>query len=222
MPMPKPSRRAVLAGAAAVAGGVALDAVSAAPALAAPAAAATPASLLPADPIAHLLRRATYGATPASLAEATTLGVTGWLDKQLNPAAIADAGCDALLTRLPLATASVATVRATIAKHSYDAFKQLGQATVARAVWSNRQLFEVVAAFWANPLHAAAPPGGTWDNRPDYDVTVTRKYALGTFADMLKASARHPAMLWYLDQRSSTKAHPNENYARELMELHTV
>jgi uncharacterized protein (DUF1800 family) len=51
---------------------------------------------------------------------------------------------------------------------------------------------------------------------------VTRKYTFGRFADMLKASARHPAMLTYLDNRSSTKALPNENYARELMELHTV
>jgi uncharacterized protein (DUF1800 family) len=220
MPMPKPSRRALLAGAAAVAGGVALDAVAAAPALADTPAATAP--QLPADPIAHLLRRATYGATPAALAEATALGVTGWLDRQLNPAAIADADCDALVARLPLATATIAGVRAKIGVHSYDAFKQLGYATVARAAWSNRQLFETVAAFWANHLHVAAPSGGTWDNRPDYDVTVTRGYALGRFADMLKASARHPAMLWYLDQRSSTQAQPNENYARELMELHTV
>ncbi len=220
MPMPKPSRRALLAGAAAVAGGVALDAVSAAPALAAPASAAG--GTLPADPIAHLLRRATYGATPATRAEATRLGAGGWLDQQLDPTAIADSDCDALIARLPLATASIATVRATLAKHSYDAFKQLGQATVARAAWSNRQLFEVVAAFWANHLHVAAPSGGAWDNRPDYDVTVTRRYALGSYADMLKASARHPSMLWFLDQMSSTKAQPNENYARELMELHTV
>lgn len=216
--MPMTSRRTLLAGAAAVAGGAALAATSSTPALAA----TTTTTLLPADPVAHLLRRATYGATPAGLAEAARLGVTGWLDRQLDPAAIADADCDALVARLPLATASVAAVRAAITVHSYDAFKQLGLATVARAAWSNRQLFEVVAAFWANHLHVTAPSGGTWDNRPDYDVTVTRKYALGTFADMLKASARHPAMLWYLDQKSSTKTQPNENYARELMELHTV
>jgi uncharacterized protein (DUF1800 family) len=217
MQMPKPSRRALLGGAAAVAGGLALQAGTAAPA-----AAATSAALLPADPIAHLLRRATYGPTPASLAEATRLGVSGWLDKQLNPSAIADADCDALLARLPMANADVTTVRATLAKNSYDGFKQLGQATVARAVWSNRQLFETAVGFWANHLHVASPSGAVWDSRGDYDKNVTRKYALGTFADMLKASARHPAMLTYLDNRSSTKAHPNENYARELMELHTV
>jgi uncharacterized protein (DUF1800 family) len=222
MPMPQPSRRSLLGGAAAVAAsGLIADVATAAPAAAAPA--ATPAAaLLPAEPIAHLLRRATYGSTPTALAEATTLGVAGWLDRQLNPAAIDDAACDALVARLPLAGASVAAVRAALPVHSYDAFGQLGRAIIARAIWSKRQLFETVAGFWANHLHVAAPSSGVWDSRPDYDQSVTRRYTFGTFADMLKASARHPAMLTYLDNRSSTRAHPNENYARELMELHTV
>ena len=210
------SRRAVLATAAAVAGGVALGTA------AAPAYAAEPAGLLPADPVAHLLRRATFGATPAALAEATRLGVAGWLDRQLNPAAIADTVTDGVLARLPMAGAGIATVRAQIGKNSYDAFKQLGRATVARAIWSERQLLESTVNFFNNVLHVAAPSSGVWDSRPDYDVQVIRKHAFGRFADMLKASARHPAMLTYLDNRSSTKAHPNENYARELMELHTV
>ncbi|MFF5296664.1 DUF1800 domain-containing protein [Paractinoplanes globisporus] len=174
------------------------------------------------DPIAHLLRRATFGPTPASLAEATRLGVNGWLDRQLNPASIDDARADAVLSRLPLAGASIASVRSTIKVHSYEAFGQLGRAVVARAAWSERQLFEVVAQFWANHLHITAPSSGVWDSRPDYETQVIRRYALGKFADLLKASMRHPAMLTYLDNRSSTKAHPNENYARELMELHTV
>jgi uncharacterized protein (DUF1800 family) len=106
--------------------------------------------------------------------------------------------------------------------HSYDGFKELGRAAVARAAWSNRQLFEATVAFWANHLHVAAPSSGVWDSRMDYDKQVLRKHAFGRFADMLKASMRHPAMLTYLDNRSSTKANPNENYARELMELHTV
>jgi uncharacterized protein (DUF1800 family) len=215
------TRRTLLAASAAVAGGVAL----AGPAQAAPAAPAAlldAPALVSADPIAHLLRRATYGPTPASLAEATRLGVAGWLDRQLNPAAIDDAACDSLLTRLPLAGADVATVRAKLPLHSYDAFGQLGRAAVARAAWSNRQLFESAAMFWANHLHVAAPSSGVWDSRSDYDKQVTRKYALGKYADMLKAAARHPAMLTYLDNRSSTKIQPNENYARELMELHTV
>ena len=217
----KTSRRTVLAGAAAAVaatGGLALEGAVAA----APAAAAGPGDLLPADPVAHLVRRATFGPTPATLAEAAKLGVPGWLDRQLNPAAIDDAACEALVKRLPLAGADIATVRAKLPVHSYEAFGQLGRATVARAIWSNRQLFEMTVNFWSNHLHVAAPSSGVWDSRAGYDAQVIRKHAFGRFADMLKASARHPAMLTYLDNRSSTKAHPNENYARELMELHTV
>jgi uncharacterized protein (DUF1800 family) len=217
----KTSRRTVLAGAAAAVaatGGPALEGAVAA----APAAAAGLGDLLPADPIAHLVRRATFGPTPAGLAEAAKLGVTGWLDRQLDPGAIDDAATEALIKRLPLAGADIATVRAKLPVHSYEAFGQLGRATVARAIWSNRQLFEMTVHFWSNHLHVAAPSSGVWDSRADYDAQVIRKHAFGRFADMLKASARHPAMLTYLDNRSSTKAHPNENYARELMELHTV
>jgi uncharacterized protein (DUF1800 family) len=217
MQMPQTSRRVVLAAATAAVTGLAVDAAAAAPA-----AAAGHGDLLPSDPIAHLVRRATFGPTPAALAEAAKLGVDGWLDRQLNPSAISDPVCDGVLGRLPLAGADIATVRARLPKHSYEAFGQLGRATVARAIWSNRQLFEMTVQFFANHLHVAAPSSGVWDSRPDYDRQVTRRYAFGRFADMLKASARHPAMLTYLDNRSSTRAHPNENYARELMELHTV
>ncbi|MEV0900096.1 DUF1800 domain-containing protein [Actinoplanes sp. NPDC049802] len=214
--MAKPTRRAVLAGSVAVA------ALTATGATAAVAAAPALAGTLGSDPIAHLLRRATFGPTPESLAEARRLGVKGWLDRQLDPARIDDKKCDAVLARLPLAGADAAAVRAGLAKHSYEAFGQLGRAAIARAAWSNRQLFEQVVAFWSNHLHIAAPSSGVWDTRAEYDRVVIRRHAFGRFADMLKAGARHPAMLTYLDQRSSTKAHPNENYARELMELHTV
>ncbi|MBM2620161.1 DUF1800 domain-containing protein [Actinoplanes sp. LDG1-06] len=194
--------------------------------LAAPAEAAAvsldAASLVSADPIAHLVRRATFGPTPESLAEARKLGAVAWLDRQLDPTKIADPVCDELMARLPLAGASIATTRSKLAKNSYDGFKQLGRAAVARAAWSNRQLFEMTVMFFANHLHVAAPSSQTWDSRADYDAQVIRKYAFGRFADMLKASMKHPAMLTFLDNRSSTKAHPNENYARELMELHTV
>jgi uncharacterized protein (DUF1800 family) len=202
----------------------AAGAATVAVAVAAPARAAarSEADLVSGDPIAHLLRRATFGPTPASLAEARRLGLNGWLDRQLDPAAIDDSRAGAVLSRLPLAGASIAAVRSAIKVHSYEAFGQLGRAAIVRAAWSERQLYEVVVQFWANHLHITAPSGGVWDSRSDYDAQVLRKHAFGRYADLLKASMRHPAMLTYLDNRSSTRAHPNENYARELMELHTV
>jgi uncharacterized protein (DUF1800 family) len=178
------------------------------------------------DPALHLLRRATYGPTPATEAELRGIGVTAWLDRQLNPAAIDDAACDALLTRYPLIGLDIAGVRAKVTAGAmkfgaWDAMQQLGSAAVARAAWSRRQLLEVMVDVWSNHLNVTCPTGEVWDSRAAYDVLI-RKHALGRFADLLKATATAPAMLSYLDNRTSTKAKPNENYARELMELHTV
>jgi hypothetical protein len=187
----------------------------------------TASDFVAADPLLHLLRRATYGPTPASIAEIRTLGATKWLDRQLAPTSIPDTVSDSLVARLPLSGLSVAGIRAkvkagTLPIYSWDPMFQVGCAAMARAIWSNRQLYEVMVDFWSNHLNVTCPSGDVWDSRPDYDRTVIRKFAFGRFADMLKASAKHPAMLTYLDNRFSTKAAPNENYGRELLELHTV
>jgi uncharacterized protein (DUF1800 family) len=228
-------RRRLLATAAVAGAGVALAETVAAPAAAqaAQAAQAVPTDAGPvrstatvqttaaADPL-HLLRRATYGRTADSEAELRSLGAAAWLDRQLNPKSIDDAACDAIVARFPLVSLGITAVRGSIRKGAWDAMQQLGTAAVARACWSRRQLFEVMVDFWSNHLNVTCPSSDVWDSRPDYDRTVIRAHALGRFADMLKASAAHPAMLSYLDNRSSTKDRPNENYARELMELHTV
>jgi uncharacterized protein (DUF1800 family) len=186
-----------------------------------------PSALVAPDAQLHLLRRATYGPTPASIAEIRALGTTAWLDRQLNPAAIADPECDALIRRLPHTGLSIGGVHATVRagklkQYTWDVMYQVGQAAIARAAWSNRQLFEVMAEFWGNHLNVTCPSGDVWDSRGDYERTVIRRHTFGRFADMLKASARHPAMLTYLDNRHSTRTAPNENYGRELLELHTV
>ncbi|GAA2889562.1 hypothetical protein Acy02nite_58120 [Actinoplanes cyaneus] len=183
--------------------------------------------LLPADPLLHLLRRATFGPSPAAIAQIRTLGASAWLDRQLNPGSIDDSAADALIARLPLCGLSIGEIRARVAAGQLKQFDwspmwQLSFAAPVRAIWSERQLFEVMCDFWSNHLNVTCPSGDVWDSRTDYDRTVIRKYALGTFAEMLKASARHPAMLTYLDNRYSTRLAPNENYGRELMELHTV
>jgi uncharacterized protein (DUF1800 family) len=187
----------------------------------------TAADFLPADPLLHLLRRATYGPTPAAVAEIRQLGAAAWLDAQLKPATIADPVADGLAARFPWCAATTPAIRAavtakTLKPYDWTPVWQVGFATLARAIWSKRQLLEVMTEFWSNHLNVTCPSGDVWDSRADYDATVIRKYALGSFADLLKASARHPAMLTYLDNRSSTKAAPNENYGRELLELHTV
>lgn len=76
--------------------------------------------------------------------------------------------------------------------------------------------------FWFNHLNVFVGKGAVRPFVGHYAVNVTRTHALGRFEDMLLASARHPAMLLYLDQARSTARGLNENYARELMELHTL
>jgi len=99
-------------------------------------------------------------------------------------------------------------------------FAAIPQRFTARAAWSSRQLLEVMVNFWSNHLnvhtgdkHALA--------RHEYDALI-RRNALGNFRDLLIASAESAEMLRYLNSTQSTKKQPNENYARELLELHTV
>jgi uncharacterized protein (DUF1800 family) len=218
---PTPTRRDVIKASAAVAGGLAV-----AGSLSAVAAAAEPeagADFVPSDQELHLLRRATYGPTPASVATMRSQGRKTWLDKQLNPAAIDDSMCDHLIAqRFPGMKWTIPQARSNIEAFSVGLMYDVTSATISRAVWSKRQLLEVMCDFWSNHLNVSNPSDNVWDNRHDYDRVVIRKHALGRFEDMLVASAIHPAMLLYLNNAESTKDNPNENYGRELLELHSV
>jgi uncharacterized protein (DUF1800 family) len=76
--------------------------------------------------------------------------------------------------------------------------------------------------FWFNHLNVFVGKGSVRPFVGHYVVNVIRANALGRFEDLLLASAKHPAMLFYLDQAQSNSRGLNENYARELMELHTL
>lgn len=169
-----------------------------------------------------LLRRASYGPTAAMRGLIASAGPAAWLEQQLNPARIADPG-GATVTRLfPRLRMTSAQVRAQFEDDQWKVMYDLVAAHIGRAIWSERQLFEVMVDFWSNHLNINAPNGDVWDTRHRYDIDVIRANAMGNFGTMLAASAFHPAMLRYLNNADSTKEHPNENYARELMELHTV
>jgi len=85
---------------------------------------------------------------------------------------------------------------------------------------SQLQLLEVMTDVWSNLLYISLVRK-TFPHRPRFDATV-RPNALGTYEQLLAAAVLHPAMLCYLDNARSTKAAPNENLGRELLELHTV
>jgi uncharacterized protein (DUF1800 family) len=98
----------------------------------------------------------------------------------------------------------------------------LEEAKVLRAVYSERQLEEVLVDFWFNHFNVFAGKGATRNYITEYEREAIRPYVLGNFRDMLGATAKHPAMLFYLDNWQSKNGAINENYARELLELHTL
>lgn len=109
---------------------------------------------------------------------------------------------------------------------------ELEEAKLLRAVQSERQLQEVLVDFWFNHFNVFAGKGATRNYLNEYEREAIRPHVLGNFRDMLEASAKSPAMLFYLDNwQNVSEDSPspggaqrgvNENYARELMELHTL
>jgi hypothetical protein len=110
--------------------------------------------------------------------------------------------------------------------------QDLTQAKLLRAVYSKRQLEEVLADFWYNHFNVFLDKGADRYLVTSYEQQVIRPRVLGKFKDLLVETAKSPAMLFYLDnwQSSGPQAGParrgsrglNENYGRELLELHTL
>ncbi|WP_375429860.1 DUF1800 domain-containing protein [uncultured Friedmanniella sp.] len=176
-----------------------------------------------ADPVLHLLRRATYGPTPALVKRVRAQGTTAWLESQLKPASIKDAKIDSLMPRWPGRDWTSLQVRQQLDSVERWAFMYgVVERHIARAIWSERQLLEMMVGFWTNHLVVPVPTAEVYDSAHLYQRDVIRAHALGRYSDLLWAAVRHPALLRILDLANSTKNAPNENHARELLELHTV
>lgn len=180
-------------------------------------------SLLAGDP-RFLVDRITNGWNAEVWARAVELGYARWLEEQLDPASIDDSAMSAMLA--PFATLTMTS------KQIYDAYIQTNQnsvpileletAAVLRGAHSKRQLFERMVEFWTDHFNMDHVDGPVqWLKTAD-DRDVIRAHALGNFRDLLLASAQSGAMLRYLDNYSSFVGAPNENYSRELMELHSL
>ncbi|MDQ5769920.1 DUF1800 family protein [Thiothrix subterranea] len=153
----------------------------------------------------QLLSRTTFGITDALLQEVTQLGTTAFLEQQLNPTTLDD---------------SVFAAR--MANSNPATLAEFQTATLQRMIGSRRQLQEVMTWFWDNHFNTDFRKTG---NKLLYELAendVFRANALGNFRNLLGASAKSPAMLYYLDSVKNVKANANENYAREILELHTV
>lgn len=180
------------------------------------------------DPASHLLSRFSFGATPLDRTSSLPNNLDAWWADEVTKAS---AGPSYNIVPTvgalgPLLTQSPAQVRAWLAsqgnQYGFTALEQLTQVTLGLQIWSPAQLFETLVDFFSNHLNIANNQGDTWITRHVYDRDVIRPHAAGRFEDMLLASAKDAAMLTFLNGAQSTKSAVNENYGRELLELHTV
>ena len=169
----------------------------------------------------HLLRRAGLGVGAAQQAAIAAQGLETWLADQLDPG-LYDPSAVVINRWFPLAVADIDQTRRSVEKYAWDAQTEYAQATLARQLFSVRQVYEVVVDVFSNLLHVPTPSERAWDVGADYGNQVIRAHALGRYADMLHASARHPAMLRSLHNDESRGGVVNVDYARALLDLHTV
>ena len=235
------------------------------------------------DSALHALNRLAYGPRPGDVDSVARMGVMRWIEQQLDPDHLRDdrlAERERAFKVLDYDRAELAQrymeairERQRIQHDMADSgdsmeprrgqpgpmreFRELGgdlqQLAVVRAALSERQLREVMVDFWTNHFNVFVGKGADRFLMPSYIEETIRPHALGRFEDLLIATARSPAMLFYLDNaqsiapgamppfplarngrggqgvraRGGTNGRPrptgiNENYARELLELHTL
>lgn len=155
--------------------------------------------------------------------------LNAYIEQQLDPASIDDSVFDTRIASSGFTTLSK-SVEQLWADHvvpdpDYEVrlqpLHEIESLTLLRAAYSRRQLVEVLADFWHNHFNIFAD----WDTGPlwvHYDRDVIRNHLLGNFRQMLEACATSPPMLHYLDNLYNSADGPNENYSRELFELHTL
>lgn len=200
------------------------------------------------EAILHLIDRISFGPAPNDIEDVSRIGIKSYIRKQIDadqiqlPASLED-GLNSLptlgLTCKQLYDHFKPSVRGGRPNFMYmqTALMESSHARLLRAINSPRQLYEVMVDFWFNHFNVSSGKGidRLWVGA--YERDAIRPHAMGKFKDLLLATAQHPAMLFYLDnwQNKVPKASIskgkkgkqqeqgiNENYAREVMELHTL
>jgi uncharacterized protein (DUF1800 family) len=185
------------------------------------------------DPIWRALNRMAYGPRPGDVERVRKIGLDAYVEEQLAPHQVEETRA-AWMRLLPLDTLEMSAADA----EDYETANypevgkgqsaiELQQANILRAVYSARQLEQVMVEFWTDHFNVTQLKGEcSW--LKTVDDRLIRKHALGKFRDLVWASSHSPAMLFYLDNDKNRKRDPatgsgaNENYARELLELHTL
>jgi uncharacterized protein (DUF1800 family) len=200
----------------------------------------------------HLLNRISFGPTPKEVQRVHRIGIRAYLNEQLTPQNISDGAVEEKVAGLKtmrmngrelfelypppkLAKEAGMATGGAMNTPRFIIF-ELQQARLLRAVDSQRQLYELMVDFWSNHFNVFAAKGADRWLMTSYDRDTIRPRALGKFRDLLLATAQSPAMLFYLDNWLSVSPQApaarapanvrrrgiNENYAREIMELHTL
>ena len=192
------------------------------------------------------LNRITYSVDTPTLERFVRLGRARFLEQQLNPGAeVLPAPVSAQIVSYASLARAPGEVLASVRREherinalagddqkqaARQALRQAGAAAATeaksrlllRALYSPNQLNEQLVWFWLNHFSVHEPKGSIAPLLGDYEERAIRPHALGHFRDLVIATATHPAMLEYLDNQQNAVRHVNENYARELMELHTL
>ncbi len=167
----------------------------------------------------RIVQRLTFGPRPGDVSAMSTMGKDAYVTAMLKPGDDEDMRLRFLLNRLdvfqmdPYETQDLP---------ENEVIRQLQQAAILRAAYGKHQLRERMVDFWTNHFNIYGRKGLAAFRKAADETNVIRKHALGSFPQMLHASSRSSAMLIFLDNQSNIAGHPNENYAREIMELHTL
>ena len=208
---------------------------------------ARPTPALPSQPPISIiaLNRMGFGPRPGDRAAFNALGSTpddrlaAYVAQQLDPDSIDDSVLEARLAAANYDSVDVSSDPDTYLQilwawyinddgapggrnSYYIPHDELLRATFLRAMYSKRQLLEVLTGFWHDHFNVYIHRSSWVMATMPHLNLLLRTHALGNFRTMLEAVARSPSMLHYLDNYTSSNAGPNENFSRELFELHTL
>ena len=171
----------------------------------------------------HAVARLTFGAKPGDVERVMRVGVDRWIDQQLHPERIDDRAVEARVARYTKHVEIPSREERDMARRvARKSVADVSAQRIHRAAESERQLNEVMVDFWMNHFNVFAAKGLDRYLIGQYERETIRPRVWGRFEDLLMATAKSPAMLFYLDNFRSRGGALNENYARELMELHTI
>lgn len=171
------------------------------------------------DEAGRMLARCGFGARPAD--RVGFPGAAAWIEAQLAFASIDDTDCERRLRRFESLHVPAGEA---FEFHDHVVRRELQARILLGAVHGARQLHESATEFWRDHFSLSIAKGECAWLATSFERDALRPHALGSFRELLRAVLLHPAMLWYLDGRlnRADSGAPNENHARELLELHTL